>query len=473
MPDSVVTGSFVRGVTAWSNPYAGYLSEAMREAAITRAYLRPEMVIADIGCEGGSMAARLASSMTWVHVIERVSAMLAATRCNLARFANVSFHCADGERLPLADCSMDAVFATMYLHHCRDPQRAIYEMVRVLRPGGRLMIIELGTRSHAGLQRKAVDEVMGFAREQMRMWLRAADLVNILVRSIDGVDTRECSAPVDVILATGSKRITMHQTVRKHYTTAVLDNCGCAEETPSSSSCCGQVSSDCGCCGANIGTPVEGSVQFIVDYSPDELAALPSDVRTVAFGCGNPVALANLRPGEIVLDIGSGSGLDALLAARQVGPSGKVIGVDMTPAMTERATRAAAQAGFDNVEFRHGQAEALPVANASVDVVLSNCVINLCEDKGAVFAEAFRVLKPGGRLEISDMVTAGPLPLALRYDESGWSSCISGALPEQEYLDLVAEAGFEEITSHRSTSAGVIGDVPVYSVTISARKPAS
>ncbi|MCS7260764.1 MAG: methyltransferase domain-containing protein, partial [Anaerolineae bacterium] len=123
------------------------------------------------------------------------------------------------------------------------------------------------------------------------------------------------------------------------------------------------------------------------------------------------------------------------------------------------------------VEFCHGQAEALPMADASVDVILSNCVINLCEDKGAVFAEAFRVLKPAGRLEISDMVTAGPLPLALRYDESGWSSCISGALPEQEYLDLVAEAGFEEITSRRSSSAGVIHNVPVYGIIVSARKP--
>ncbi|MGQ9502323.1 MAG: arsenite methyltransferase [Anaerolineae bacterium] len=251
------------------------------------------------------------------------------------------------------------------------------------------------------------------------------------------------------------------------------DGCGNAEGAYSSSSCRTQGTSDVACCGADIGLLDKDSVQFITDYSPAELATLPPEVETIAFGCGNPVALANLRPGETVPDSGSGGGVDVLLAARQVGPHGKVIGVDMTLAMTERATRAAVQAGVNNVEFRRGQAEALPVADASVDVVLSNCVINLCEDKGGVFSDAFRVLKPGGRLEISDMVTAGPLPLALRYDPSGWSGCISGALPEQEYLDLVAEAGFEAITAQRSHSAGVIGNVPAYGIILAARKPST
>lgn len=481
MSDHTVTGYFDRVALEWDQLRADYFSNALREAAIARAYLRPEMVVADVGGGSGLMAAGLAPLVTQVHVIDRTPAMLEVARRNLAQFSNVFFHRADGEQLPLVDGAVDAVFANMYLHHCRDPQAAIREMVRILRPGGRLMITDLSAHSYARLQHEMADIWMGFTRDQLRTWLRAADLVNVLVRCTDqdccatvtseGTDAAERSARVSVLLATGSKRIAMRQVVQEHYTAAVLDGCGCAEVASPSSGCCSQASSDCGCCGADISMLDEGSVQFITDYSPDELAALPPDVQTIAFGCGNPVALANLRPGEIVLDIGSGGGIDVLLAARQVGPSGKVIGVDTTPAMIERATRAAAQAGVDNVEFRYGQAEALPVGDASVDVVLSNCVINLCEDKGAVFAEAFRVLKPGGRLEISDMVTAGPLPLALRYDESGWSSCISGALPEQEYLDLVAEAGFEEVTSRRSSSAGVIGNVPVYSIIVSARKP--
>jgi len=446
--------------------------DAVRAAVIARAYLRPEMVVAELGVGSGFMTAGLAPLVAQVHVIGSASDTLAVARRNPAQFANVVFHHADGERLPLADGSVDAVFANMYLHHCYEPQKAIREMVRILRPGGRLMITVLTTHAHTWPRHRTADEVVGFARDQLRTWLRAADLVNILVRPFDGIGTAEHSALIGVLLATGSKRVAMRQVVQEHYTTALLDGCGCAEIAPSPSSCCGQVSSDCGCCGADIGTLGEGNVQFIANYSPDDLATLPPDVETVAFGCGNPVALANLRPGETVLDIGSGGGIDVLLAAQQVGPQGRVIGVDMTPAMIERATRAAVRAGVDNVEFRYGQAEALPVADASVDVVLSNCVINLCEDKGAVFGEAFRVLKPGGRLEISDMVTASPLPLALRCNGAGWSSCISGALPEQEYLDLIAEAGFEKITSQRSTSAGIIGNVPVYSIIVSARKPA-
>ena len=481
MSDHTVTGYFDHVAPEWDELRAGYFSDAVREAAIARAYLRPEMVVTDVGSGSGFMAAGLAPLVAQVHVIDRAPAMLEVARRKLAQFANVVFYRADGEQLPLADGAVDVVFANMYLHHCHNPQGAIREMVRILRPGGRLMITDLSVHSYTWLQREMADVWMGFTSDQLRTWLRAADLVNVLVRCTGqdccataasaNTDAAERSARIGVLLATGSKRIAMRQTVQEHYTIAVQDGCGCAEIASSSSGCCSQGSGEISCCGTDIGLLEEGSVQFITDYSPDELAALPPDVETIAFGCGNPVALANLRPGEVVLDIGSGGGIDAFLAARQVGPHGKVIGVDMTPAMIERATRAAAQAGVDNVEFRHGQAEALPVTDASVDVILSNCVINLCEDKGAVFAEAFRVLKPGGRLEISDMVTAGPLPLALRPDESGWSSCISGALPEQEYLDLVAEAGFEEITARRSSSAGIIGNVPVYSIIVSARKP--
>ena len=212
-------------------------------------------------------------------------------------------------------------------------------------------------------------------------------------------------------------------------------------------------------------------VTFTTGYRPEELSAAPKEAADISLGCGNPLAMAGLKPGEVVLDIGSGGGLDAFLAAAKVGPAGRVIGVDMTPAMLERARASAERNGITNVEFRQGYAEELPVADGEVDVIISNCVINLTEDKGHVFREAFRVLKPGGRLEVSDMVTSGAMPMELREDADGWAECVTGALPEQEYLDLIAQAGFEGINTRRSPSMGDAFGVSVYSAIVSARKP--
>jgi len=147
-----------------------------------------------------------------------------------------------------------------------------------------------------------------------------------------------------------------------------------------------------------------------------------------------------------------------------------VIGVDMTPAMLERARVSVEKNGVKNVEFRQGYAEALPVDDGSVDVIISNCVINLTEDKGRVFREAFRVLKPGGRLEVSDMVTSGPVPIELRESAAGWAECVTGALPEQEYLDLISQVGFQNVTTRRSASMGEAFGISVYSVIASAQK---
>jgi arsenite methyltransferase len=171
-----------------------------------------------------------------------------------------------------------------------------------------------------------------------------------------------------------------------------------------------------------------------------------------------------------VLDIGSGAGIDAFYAARRVGRGGKVIGLDMTPSMIERAKKSAAEAGLSQVDFRLGQAEAMPVESSTVDVVMSNCVINLCEDKGKVFEEAYRVLKSGGRLSISDMVTEGPLPATVRSDPRLWPGCAYGALPEQEYLDLVRGAGFSDVSAVRSMHSGDVEGVPLYSLAVAARK---
>jgi SAM-dependent methyltransferase len=224
------------------------------------------------------------------------------------------------------------------------------------------------------------------------------------------------------------------------------------------------------CCSGSHALPVE-DITFLTGYSKDDVAGIPPEAEEISLGCGNPTALANLQPGETVLDIGSGGGIDVFIAAKKVGSSGYVIGVDMTPAMLNRARSAAMKDNIANVEFRYGHAESLPVENETVDVIISNCVINLCEDKGLVFNEAFRTMRPGGRLEISDMVTSRALSVAERMNVMEWAECVSGALPEKEYLDLIAQAGFEKIGVRRSATAGEMNSVRVYSAIVSACKP--
>jgi SAM-dependent methyltransferase len=175
------------------------------------------------------------------------------------------------------------------------------------------------------------------------------------------------------------------------------------------------------------------------------LLDLPESVTDASLGCGNPLAIADLQPGEVVLDLGSGGGIDCFLAARKVGPRGRVIGLDMTPDMIKLARRNAQKMGVTNVDFRFGEMEEMPLPDESVDVVISNCVINLSPDKDAVFCEAFRVLRPGGRLSISDMVVEGDLPESIRNRLDAWAGCIAGALDESIYLDKVRSAGFEGI----------------------------
>ena len=206
-------------------------------------------------------------------------------------------------------------------------------------------------------------------------------------------------------------------------------------------------------------------------YASVDLAGLPPQAAGLSLGCGNPVALASLRPGEVVLDIGSGAGLDVFLAARKVGPTGVAIGLDMTEAMIARANQAAGQAGFDNVQFRLGDAEDMPLPDESVDVIISNCVINLTLDKGRVFQEAHRVLRPGGRLMISDIVTDRLLPDSVRTDPDEWSRCVGGAIPEEEYTRLIAQAGFERVLCMHELGFREIDGVRVYSANVSARKP--
>ena len=240
----------------------------------------------------------------------------------------------------------------------------------------------------------------------------------------------------------------VREAVRERYASAAnaVTSRGVAAEsvlptTAAGTSCCdGAAACTDSCCSP--GAPADVSRAL---YSIDEVSALPPDAVLASLGCGNPTALAELKPGEVVLDLGSGGGIDVLLSARRVGPTGLAYGVDMTDEMLELAARNAAQAQATNVKFLKGTIEEVPLPAASVDVVISNCVINLSADKGRVLREAFRVLRPGGRFAVSDVVVQGELPEDVRRSTELWVGCLAGALEEDTYRSLLAGAGFEGV----------------------------
>ncbi len=225
--------------------------------------------------------------------------------------------------------------------------------------------------------------------------------------------------------------------VREHYGQI-------AENFQAKTASCGSSPASSSCCSPSSEASQATSSDVSKLYNIPEVTELPEDVTGLSLGCGDPVTLASLKPGQTVLDLGSGGGIDCFLAAKKVGPTGHVIGVDMTPAMLEKARANRAKLAMDNVEFRLGEIEHLPVSDNSVDVIISNCVINLSPDKPQVFREAFRVLKPGGKLAVSDIVTDGPLPEAIKQSLSSWAGCVAGALDVKNYLAAMSEAGFTD-----------------------------
>lgn len=232
--------------------------------------------------------------------------------------------------------------------------------------------------------------------------------------------------------------------VRKHYAEV-------ARGAPAKESSC------CGTGGGKTGEelrslPVSSQSCCRTGYAPSELASIPAE-SDMGLGCGNPTAIGSLTPGQTVVDLGSGGGVDCFLASRKVGQAGRVIGVDMTPEMIDRARAAAGKAGYANVEFRLGEIENLPVANESADVVISNCVINLSPRKDRVFREAWRVLKPGGRMMVSDIVLREELPPHLKEDLELYAGCVSGAALQEKYLDMIRAAGFSSVRIVRERTA--------------------
>jgi SAM-dependent methyltransferase len=224
----------------------------------------------------------------------------------------------------------------------------------------------------------------------------------------------------------------IREVVRQRYARAITQKSGC----------CGDGRS--GCCS---GDPFDQAARVITGnlYRDDEVCGLPQDAVAASLGCGNPTALADLREGEVVLDLGSGAGLDVLLSARRVGPRGKAYGLDMTDEMLAEARSNQARAGLSNVEFLKGHIEDIPLPADAVDVIISNCVINLSADKDRVLREAYRVLRPGGRFAVSDIVLSRPLPERVQNNLMAWAGCVAGALLEQEYREKLAAAGFTDI----------------------------
>jgi SAM-dependent methyltransferase len=239
----------------------------------------------------------------------------------------------------------------------------------------------------------------------------------------------------------------IHTAVREHYGTLARTRQG-------NDSCCST-----GCCDSL--------------YPADQLTELPSGVTDLSLGCGDPVSLADIREGDTVLDLGSGGGIDCFLAAKRVGPAGRVIGVDMTPEMLERARANAAKLNAANVEFRAGQIEALPVEDGTVDVIISNCVINLSPDKPQVFREMFRALKPGGRVAVSDIVTNGPMSPLVAKGMEAWAACVAGALDAKDYREGLEAAGLLDVAVTPKDGAGFAGTVNTVLAKIPAGTPFS
>jgi SAM-dependent methyltransferase len=256
----------------------------------------------------------------------------------------------------------------------------------------------------------------------------------------------------------------IHETVRRHYATAALT----VLESDAAASCCGAGSATgAGCCtGAGCSDPSHSA--GVTFYTELERADLPDSAVLASLGCGNPIAVADLHPGETVLDLGSGGGIDVLLSARRVGPSGHAIGLDMTDEMLTLARRNAREAGARNVEFLKGQIEAIPLPADSVDVVISNCVVNLAADKPAVFAEIARVLRPGGRIGITDIVADDALTPTERAERGSYAGCIAGALSVSEFTRGLTDAGLTDVSLTPTHDAAP----GMYSAIIRATKPA-
>ncbi|HPC05795.1 MAG TPA: arsenite methyltransferase [Anaerolineaceae bacterium] len=423
------------------------------ETIIQKVYLRSEYAVLLTGEVSGELLRQTAAQAYKVFLVADAAETLEEELHKPGGLVNVEVLLPAEVESQIPPESMDAVIAVIDSENGNQPLPFMKTMAALLRPAGRLVLVVKEPRSGS----------WDLDGSRLKVLMHKADLVNVILQSEpDKLAAHDTSIQECFFLA-GSKNVAgARSNVRKRYQSLAEESSCCGETEPS---CC--CPSSC-CCGTE---EVDSTVTFNTGYSIEDIQPLPEESARLTLGCGNPIARANLQPGEQVLDIGSGAGIDVLLAARIVGEKGKAVGVDMTPAMLERARLAASKGKFSNVEFKMGHAEALPLEDNTFDAVISNCVINLCEDKGKVFEEIYRVLHSGGRMVISDIVTDGDIPLEARLEAAGWAACISGALPHTEYLGLLKQAGFSIEGVQQGISGGTLGDTRVYSLEITAWKP--
>jgi arsenite methyltransferase len=379
MTDS--TAYFESVATTWNDIRQDLFPDDLRDKALDAFALRPGALAADLGAGTGFLTEGLLERGLRVLAVDQSPAMLAELEARLGARTELETRQGSAEALPIADGEVDYVFSNMFLHHVEDPAAALVEMARILAPGGRLVLTDLDAHQHEFLRTEQHDRWLGFERSDVLAWLAAAGFEDAAVR-----DTRDtcCSssacageeARIGVFLASATKPgggeaadpaerdEALRQAVRRRYAQAARQaasgkaaGCGCG---------CGTPGSD------NVGGEIESLISR--GHYEGETADLPPTAVEASLGCANPVALADLRPGETVLDLGSGGGIDVILSARRVGPEGRVYGLDMTDEMLDLARRNVAEAGLDNVELLRGILEEVPLPADSVDVVLSNCV---------------------------------------------------------------------------------------------------
>jgi len=298
-------------------------------------------------------------------------------------------------------------------------------------------------------------ETVGPWMERRGYRLATLDEVPASVRTTTQFSGSLCSGTPVYLKETTMDKDTIKAAVRDRYAGFIKRN----------TSCCAPTESGCGC------SETFKDPSLKIGYALRDIKAVPEGAN-LGLGCGNPVALASLKPGEVVLDLGSGAGFDAFLASKQVGMEGRVICVDMTPEMLDRARGLAERHGYTNVEFRQGDIEQLPVEDATVDAIISNCVINLTTDKAKAFREAYRVMKPGGRLMVSDLVILKPLPEVIRRDLDAYAACVAGALQKDDYLAAIQNAGFTDLVVVGESRYDLRGLDPAEIAAAQARNPA-
>lgn len=406
-----------------------------------------QTIVGIVGSSTGSMPLFIAPQAKRVIGIDlsKESLSFAERRTRQMGVTNIEYKKGDAEALPLEDNSVDVVLSDCVINLVPDKQKAFDEIYRVLKADGSLVMAD-------PVRKKPLEETSdelftgciagAVAKEDYRRMLEKAGFENIEITDITNL-ARKIFADheekfdeygLDYVIIKTRKPAELSRANDGKIKKIVRE--GYARIAKQDHSCCAPANPCCGGSAEEIGKKI--------GYAEEDLKAVPEGAN-LGLGCGNPVALASLKRGEVVLDLGSGAGFDCFLAANKVGRKGRVMGVDMTPEMIERARENARKGNYGNVEFRLGEIENLPAADNSVDAIISNCVINLSPDKERVFREAFRVLKPGGRLMVSDMVLLRELPDFVKQSIEAYIGCISGAIMRDEYIGAIKKAGFQQV----------------------------